>query len=78
MLNEQHLAKPEYVVSTSEFDAVKARLLAMANRRKPEEKDPNRPTLRRKPGSGPIEEASTGKPKEKSDEEERPTLKRPQ
>jgi len=75
-IQEYLKAKPEYVVSTSEFDTVKGRLLAMANRRKPEEKDPNRPTLRRKPGSGTIEEASSGKPKEKADEEERPTLKR--
>ncbi len=77
-IQEYLKAKPEYVVSTSEFDTVKGRLLAMANRRKPEEKDPNRPTLRRKPGSGPIEEAGSDKPKQKADEEERPTLKRRQ
>src|SRR5689334_8140359 len=35
-------AKPEYVVNTSEFNDVKARLAAMHNRRKPEEKDSNR------------------------------------
>ena len=75
-IQEYLKAKPEYVVSTSEFDNVKGRLLAMANRRKPEEKDPNRPTLRRKPGSGPIEEAGSDKDKPKADEEERPTLKR--
>jgi len=75
-IQEYLKAKPEYVVSTSEFDTVKGRLLAMANRRKPEERDPNRPTLRRKPGTGTIEEAGSGKPKEKADEEERPTLKR--
>jgi len=75
-IQEYLKAKPEYVVNTSEFDSVKGRLLAMANRRKPEEKDPTRPTLRRKPGTGTIEEAGSGKPKEKADEEERPTLKR--
>jgi len=75
-IQEYLKAKPEYVVSTSEFDTVKGRLTAMANRRKPEEKDPSRPTLRRKPGSGPIEEAGSDKPAEKADEEERPTLKR--
>jgi len=75
-IQEYLKAKPEYVVSTSEFDQVKARLLSMANLRKPEERDPSRPTLRRKPGSGPIEEEGSGKPKEKTDEEERPTLKR--
>ncbi len=75
-IQEYLKAKPEYVVSTSEFDAVKARLLAMANRRKPEERDPNRPTLRRKPGTGTVDEPGTSKPKEKADEEDRPTLKR--
>lgn len=75
-IQEYLKAKPEYVVNTSEFDMVKARLLAMANRRKPEDRDPSRPTLRRKPGTGPIEEEGSGKPKEKSDEDERPTLKR--
>src|SRR5436190_18337222 len=45
-------AKPEYVVTTSEFNDVKARLLAMHNRRKVDDKDLNKPRLRRTPGSG--------------------------
>src|SRR5579872_1131954 len=45
-------AKPEYVLNTSEFNDVKARLLAMHNRRKIDNKDdPNKPRLRRGPGS---------------------------
>ena len=70
-------AKPEYVVTTSEFNDVKARLLAMHNRRKVDDKDPNKPQLRRTPGSGtgPIDADEDGK-KPKSDEDERPTLKR--
>jgi beta-barrel assembly-enhancing protease len=57
-------AKPEYVVSTSEFDEIKKRLQVAQNKRKGEDKDPNRPTLKRAPGSQvPIED-------------ERPTLKR--
>ena len=44
-------AKPEYVVTTSEFNDVKARLMAMHNRRRIDDKDVNRPTLRRSPGS---------------------------
>jgi len=70
-------AKPEYVVTTSEFNDVKSRLLAMQNRRKPGDKeDPNKPRLRRTPGSGgPIEGDSDDK-KQKTDEDERPTLKR--
>jgi predicted Zn-dependent protease len=40
-------AQPQYVISTSEFDRVKARLLALENRRKNQPYDPNRPVLRR-------------------------------
>ena len=70
-------AKPEYVVTTSEFNDVKGRLLAMHNRRKVDDKDVNRPKLRRAPGSttGPIDADEDGK-KPKADEDERPTLKR--
>jgi predicted Zn-dependent protease len=72
-------AKPEYVVSTSEFGDVKGRLMAMHNRRKVDvEKDANRPRLRRAPGSGTgtIEDDSGNEKKPKADEDERPTLKR--
>ncbi len=71
-------SKPEYVVTTSEFNDVKNRLMAMQNRRKPDDgKDANRPTLRKSPGSGaPVEGEGDGKDKKKSDEDERPTLKR--
>ena len=51
------VAKPEYVVNTSEFNDVKNRLAMMHNRRKVDtNQDPNRPTLRRSPGStaGPV------------------------
>jgi len=70
-------AKPEYVVSTSEFIDVKDRLMAMNNRRKADkEEDPNRPRLRRAPGGGtaPVEDGDEKAPK--ADEDERPTLKR--
>jgi predicted Zn-dependent protease len=71
------VAKPEYVVTTSEFNDVKGRLAAMHNRRKIDDKDLNRPTLRRAPGSGtgPVDADENGKTP-KSDEDERPTLKR--
>jgi predicted Zn-dependent protease len=71
-------AKPEYVVTTSEFNDVKAHLLAMHNRRKVDTNtDPNKPRLRRAPGSttGPIDPDEDGKTP-KSDSDERPTLKR--
>ncbi len=73
-------AKPEYVVTTSEFNDVKSRLLAMHNRRKGETKeDPNRPRLRRTPGGSttPVEGETAEQEKKKAEEaEERPTLKR--
>ena len=71
-------AKPEYVVTTSEFNDVKGRLLALHNRRKPDDtKDSSRPRLRRAPGGGsvPIDEDGNEK-KPREDEDERPTLKR--
>ncbi|MCU1339830.1 MAG: peptidase Ste24p [Bryobacterales bacterium] len=63
-------ARPEYVVNTSEFNEVKARLGMIENRRKVDDKDPNKPQLRKKPGSGSDDKDSKG------DEDERPTLKR--
>ncbi len=71
-------AKPEYVVNTSEFNDVKARLSALHNRRKPEEKDLNRPRLRKAPGGGtaPIDDENGDDKKAKPDQDERPTLKR--
>jgi predicted Zn-dependent protease len=71
-------AKPEYVLTTSEFNDVKGRLMAMHNKRKIENPaDGTPPTLRRAPGSstGPVDADENGKTP-KSDEDERPTLKR--
>jgi len=70
------VAKPEYVVNTSEFNDVKARLYSLHNRKKSDGKnDPNRPTLRRSPGSGtgPVDDNDKDS---KPDQDERPTLKR--
>jgi beta-barrel assembly-enhancing protease len=70
-------AKPEYVVTTSEFNDVKGRLMTMHNRRRPEKDDPNRPRLRRAPGGGTIPVDENGnEQKQKDDQDERPTLKR--
>ncbi len=69
-------SKPEYVVNTSEFNDVKDRLAMLHNRRRTDKKDdPSRPTLRRNPGSGPIDDGSDDK-KAPADQDERPTLKR--
>jgi len=69
--------KPEYVVNTSEFMDVKARLAMLHNRRNVNGEDPNRPRLRRAPGGGtiPVDENGNEQP-QKDDQDERPTLKR--
>jgi beta-barrel assembly-enhancing protease len=64
-------ARQEYTVTTSEFDEVKARLAAIENRRKMvDHKDANKPSLRRA--------SSTDKNgnDNKTDDDDRPTLKR--
>ncbi|HZQ22364.1 MAG TPA: M48 family metallopeptidase [Terriglobales bacterium] len=64
-------ARPQYIVSTSEFDNVKARLAAIENRRKViDQKDNNKPSLRRTSTSnkGDSSGDKTG--------DDRPTLKR--
>jgi predicted Zn-dependent protease len=70
-------SKPEYVVNTSEFNDVKDRLAMLHAHRKVDQQDPNRPRLRRAPGSGtgPADANEDGT-KAKPDQDERPTLKR--
>ena len=60
--------KPEYVVNTSDYVAVRGRLLDIENQRKMRsvEKDPKGPVLRRSPGSGVPEDSG----------DDRPTIKR--
>ena len=54
-------AKPEYLVTTSEFDDVKARLARIENKRKINDKnDDNKPTLRRASTSDPNGSSSSG------------------
>ncbi len=70
-------AKPEYVVTTSEFADVKTRVLGMHNRKVADtSKDANsgRPTLRRNP-NGTID-ANGDEKAPQTDSEDRPTLKR--
>ncbi len=69
--------RDEYTVSTSEFNRVKSRLLAISNSKSldPSARDqgPKRPTLkRRKEGEDPSQPSSTGTDEPK----DRPTLKR--
>jgi predicted Zn-dependent protease len=64
-------AKQQYVVTTSEFDEVKARLASIENKHKViDDKDSNKPSLRRT--SNPSDKSGTDS---KSDDD-RPTLKR--
>src|SRR6266852_4472568 len=63
-------ARAQYVVTTSEFDDVKARLAALENRRKVvDQKETGKPSLRRTT-------ASTKAGDSKSPDDDRPTLKR--
>jgi predicted Zn-dependent protease len=66
-------SKPQYVVTTSEFDEVKARLASIENRHKVlDPKDANKPSLRRtSTGSG-----SDGNTGNSQSDDDRPTLKR--
>jgi len=65
-------ARPQYIVTTSEFDDVKSRLATIENRHKViEEKDGSKPSLRRTSTS----DKSAGTDKSGSDDD-RPTLKR--
>jgi len=76
-IQEMLEARPEYVVTTSEFNDVKARLSAMHNRRRIDDKDDNRPRLKKAPGGSttPVD-GDTKDKKGGDDEDERPTLKR--
>lgn len=65
-------AKAQYIVSTSEFDDVKARLAMIENRHKVvDEKDSNKPTLRRASNGG-----NSGGNSGSNSDDDRPTLKR--
>src|SRR5579859_7602865 len=63
-------AKQQYIVTTSEFDEVKARLAAIENKHKLlDEKDDNKPSLRRT--ANPSDKSGDNK-----QDDDRPTLKR--
>jgi len=61
-------SRPEYLVTTSEFNKVKSRLAMLENRRKVDDKKDSGPTLKKKPGSTDD--------KESNDKDERPKLER--
>jgi predicted Zn-dependent protease len=66
-------AQPQYLVTTSEFDEVKARLAALENRRKVvDQKESGKPSLRRTASA----DKSGKDDKDKDKDDDRPTLKR--
>jgi hypothetical protein len=68
-------ARPDYMVTTSEFDDIKARLARIENRRKLNDKgNPNAPTLRRTGGTNNDPNSTTGT--STTDGSDRPTLGR--
>jgi predicted Zn-dependent protease len=70
---QQDLApKPEYVLTTSEFNQVKSRLEVLENRHKGLDTNSNKPTLRRANHDG----KDNGKDSKGDDQDDRPTLKR--
>ena len=66
-------ARPQYALSSSEFDEIKQRLARMTNRTREEQADPDRPTLRRSPPSTTIE---PGAGEDAGSEDDRPVLRR--
>ncbi len=71
-------SRPQYVVNTSEFLAVQARLKRLTFRSTTEEDDPNKPRLRRAPSDStdPVETSGGGTSDQQPEEDQRPTLKR--
>jgi len=65
--------RTEYIVTTSEFDVVKARLRMIQSRGKLKESDPNKPTLRKRTDKTPTTTQGT---QDSQGDDDRPTLKR--
>ena len=70
--------RSEYIVTTSEFDVVKARLRLIQNRGKLKNDDPNKPTLRKRTDktSTTSNGSGQGTSTDGSSDDDRPTLKR--
>ncbi len=65
--------RPQYIVDTSEFENIKARLASILNQRSLLKKKSNRPTLQRAEHDPDTDDKSHGG----SNDDDRPTLKRP-
>jgi predicted Zn-dependent protease len=69
-------ARDEYIVSTSEFDFVKARLQQLQSASKATEDDPSKPTLRKRTEKEADKKSKDGKDTKTEEDDDRPTLKR--
>ena len=75
-------ARDQYIVTTSEFDVIKRRLQGIEANQKISDKNPNKPSLRKKttPADGPGNTTTTSDPNStqtgSGDDGDRPTLKR--
>src|SRR6202140_2512888 len=67
-------ARPEYIVTTSEFDSVKGRLRGIMFARKAQDNAPGKPTLRTRTEQTDKQKGAGGDPN--STDDDRPTLKR--
>ena len=68
--------KDEYIVTTSEFDSVKARLRNVMFARKVQDNGPGKPTLRTKTEQTDKQKQGQGQTDPNSGDDDRPTLKR--
>ena len=68
--------KPEYLVSTSEFDDIKARLETVMTQHKRQQKSDSGPTLRKKDPGADKTSTDSGQQKTDSGDEQPPVLKR--
>ncbi|MBZ5527079.1 MAG: M48 family metalloprotease [Acidobacteriia bacterium] len=71
-------ARAEYIVTTSEFDQVKARLRGLTYARKAKDNDPSKPTLRTKTEKQKDKKTqpANGTGSDPASDDDRPTLKR--
>jgi predicted Zn-dependent protease len=69
-------SRPEYIVSTSEFDSVKSRLRNIMFAKKATDNGPGKPTLRTKTEQSKQPTNTTSDPNATSGDDDRPTLKR--
>jgi beta-barrel assembly-enhancing protease len=68
--------RPEYIVSTSEFDSVKGRLRNIMFARKVQDNQPGKPTLRTRTEQTDKQKGQTGSDPNSTTDDDRPTLKR--